>query len=84
MYTIPVYIAILTSCRHAEILLLFTSRDAAIAQCCHWLADFPHVLPSPVLTLGTEWFACYGTVQDTVRVERLELALDAQTVANIR
>lgn len=81
--TVPVYIAILTNCRHGDILLLFTSRDAAIEQCRYWLADFPHVRPYPLQMLGTEWFACYGSALDTARVERLELALDAQAVANI-
>lgn len=68
MPTIPVYIAVLTSRKLSDILEVFSTEEAAIAQCHHWLRSVSGVTGEAIP--GLCYWAQYGTQDETVRVER--------------
>ena len=73
-FTIPVYCAILTGRRHADVLTLYETSEAAVRQCRQWIQQVPDAQPDPVS--GYLFFCQYGTVEETVRVERQWLELE--------
>ena len=68
MASIPVYIAILTSRRLSDVITVFSTDAEAIAQCRSWLRKTSTAKEEAVP--GLLFWAQYGTLDDTVRVER--------------
>ena len=77
MFAFPVYVAILTGRRHADVLALFETKEAAIDQCRAWIRHVPDVQPH-LVPVGFEWFAQYGIEAETVRVEKHHLELQEE------
>ena len=73
--TVPVFVAILTGRRHADVLTLHPTRAAAIDQCRAWIRTVPDVQPE-LVPIGYEYFCQYGTADDTVRVEKHQFTLE--------
>ena len=73
-FTIPVYCAILTGRRHADVLTLHETSEAAVRQCRQWICQVPDAQPDQVS--GYLFFCQYGTSEETVRVERQWLELE--------
>ena len=78
-FTIPVYCAILTGRRHADVLTLHETSEAAVRQCRQWIQQVPDAQPDPVS--GYLFFCQYGTTEETVRVERQWLELEDNSPA---
>ena len=68
MTSMPVYIAILTSRRLSDVLVVFPTDAEAVAQCRAWLRKTSKAKEETVP--GLIFWAQYGTLDDTVRVER--------------
>ncbi len=75
MFTIPVYAAVLTSKKLPDIIQLYEHEADALTCCQHWLARCPQARPS-LPDRGLRLHVQYGTAQETVRIERLMLALE--------
>lgn len=78
MFTIPLYIAILTGRRITDVLAVFETPAAAVAQCRQWIAK-THLLQEDLVHPGYVYFAQYGTAEDTVRVEKHHVELQDGT-----
>ncbi len=74
MFTIAVFAAILTSKKVPDVIQLFEHEADALACCQHWLARCPQARPS-LPDRGLRLYVQYGTAHETVRIERLSLAL---------
>lgn len=78
MFTIPVYIAILTGRRITDVLAVFETPAAAVAQCRQWIAK-ASLLQEDLVHPGYLYYAQYGTAEDTVRVEKHHVELQDGT-----
>ena len=79
MASLPVYIAILTSRRLSDVLVVFPTDAEAIAQCRSWLRKTSTAKEEAVP--GLVFWAQYGTQDDTVRVERHLLEVSEHVLA---
>ena len=79
MTSLPVYIAVLTSKRLSDIVEVFPTEEAALAQCRGWLRLAPAAKEEVVP--GLCFFAQYGTEAETVRVERHVLEVPRAAIA---
>lgn len=73
MSTISIYIAILTSRKLSDILVVKASEAEAVAQCRQWLHTASGAKEEAIP--GLCFYAQYGTQDETVRVERHMLEL---------
>lgn len=78
MFTIPLYIAILTGRRITDVLAVFETPAAAVAQCRQWIAK-ASLLQEDLVHPGYLYYAQYGSTEDTVRVEKHHVELQDGT-----